>query len=132
MNRAINILLRVLVTLLSVLFIVTGVRWLVDPAGVAPTLGLTLENGVGLSTQIGDLASFFLVLGSCGLIGLISSQRIWFYPPIMLLGIAAVGRVLAWLVHDATLAANMIAPEIVAAVIFFIASRRLTDAGSDA
>ena len=28
-----------------------GVRWLVDPAGVAPSLGLTLETGLGLSSQ---------------------------------------------------------------------------------
>ena len=48
----------------AVLFIVMGLRWLLDPAGIAPSLGLSLETGLGLSTQVGDLAAFFLVLGS--------------------------------------------------------------------
>ena len=123
-----NRLLQLLVALPAILFMVTGVRWLVAPAGVAPTFGLTLGEGLALSTLVGDMAGFFLTLGSCMLIALISGRRIWYYPAIMLLSIAALGRILAWLVHDATLAVDLIAVEIIVSLILLAASRRLARA----
>ena len=122
-----NNVLRVLVLLPAILFLVTGLRWLVAPAGVAPMFGLTLDQGVGLSSQVGDMSAFFLTLASCMLIALISGRRSWYYPAIMLLSITAVGRVLAWLVHDATLALDLIAPEVIVSVILLVASRRLPE-----
>ena len=123
-----NKVLKVLVLLPALLFLVTGVRWLVAPAGVAPNFGLTLGEGVALSSQVGDMAGFFLTLGSCMLIALISGRRSWYYPAIMLLAITAVGRIVAWLVHDATLALDLIGPEVVISVILLVASRRLPEA----
>lgn len=122
-----NKILKVLVLLPAILFMVTGVRWLVAPAGVAPMFGLTLDQGVGLSSQVGDMSAFFLTLGSCMLIALISGRRTWYYPAIMLLLITAVGRILAWLVHDATLALDLIGPELVVSAILLVASRRLPE-----
>jgi len=122
-----NKILKVLVLLPAILFMVTGVRWLVAPAGVAPMFGLTLDQGVGLSSQVGDMSAFFLTLGSCMLIALISGRRTWYYPAIMLLLITAVGRILAWLVHDATLALDLIGPELVVSAILLVASCRLPE-----
>jgi len=122
-----NRVLKILVLLPAILFLVTGLRWLVAPAGVAPTFGLTLDQGVGLSSQVGDMSAFFLTLASCMLIALISGRRSWYYPAIMLLSITAVGRVLAWLVHDATLALDLIAPEVIVSIILLVASRRLPE-----
>jgi hypothetical protein len=122
-----NKVLKILVLLPAILFLVTGLRWLVAPAGVAPMFGLTLEEGVGLSSQVGDMSAFFLTLASCMLIALISGRRSWYYPAIMLLSITAVGRVLAWLVHDATLALDLIAPEVIVSIILLVASRRLPE-----
>jgi energy-converting hydrogenase Eha subunit E len=122
-----NKVLKILVLLPAILFLVTGLRWLVAPAGVAPMFGLTLDQGVGLSSQVGDMSAFFLTLASCMLIALISGRRSWYYPAIMLLSITAVGRVLAWLVHDATLALDLIAPEVIVSVILLVASRRLPE-----
>lgn len=124
----INKLLKLLVLLPAILFIVTGIRWLVAPAGIATNFGMTLEQGLGLSTQVGDLGAFFLTLGSCMLIAIISERRSWFYPPIMLLAIAALGRVLAWLLHGATLAIPQITVELLVALILLVASRRLSRA----
>ena len=121
----INRVVKLLVLLPAIMFVVTGTRWLVAPAGIAPDFGLTLAEGAGLSTQVGDLASFFLVLGSCMLIALISERRTWFYPPIMLLTIAAMGRIIAWLFHDATLVVGSIVVELIVAAILLLASRRL-------
>ena len=124
-----NIALRAIVLLCGVLFIVTGLRWLLAPAGVAPEFGLVLSTGVGLSSQIGDMSAFFLTLGVCILMGLITQRAIWYYPPIILLSLTAVGRLLAWLLHDAALAMNLIAPEVIVALILLIASRRLPAQG---
>ena len=124
-----NIALRAIVLVCGVLFIVTGLRWLLAPAGVAPEFGLVLSSGVGLSSQIGDMSAFFLTLGVCILMGLITQRAIWYYPPIILLSLTAVGRLLAWLLHDAALAMNLIAPEVIVALILLIASRRLPAQG---
>ena len=120
----INKFLSALVVLPAVLFVVTGVRWLVDPAGVAPTLGLALDQGLGLSSQVGDLTSFFLTLGICILAAVVNGRRTCYYPPILLLSLAAIGRLVAWLVHDAALAPQ-IGLELVIAVLLLVASRRL-------
>ena len=124
-----NVALRAIVLLCGVLFIITGLRWLLAPADVAPEFGLVLSTGVGLSSQIGDMSAFFLTLGVCILMGLITQRAIWYYPPIILLSLTAVGRLLAWLLHDAALAMNLIAPEVIVALILLIASRRLPAPG---
>ena len=124
-----NVALRAIVLLCGVLFIVTGLRWLLAPAGVAPEFGLVLSTGVGLSSQIGDMSAFFLTLGVCILMGLTTQRTIWYYPPIILLSLTAVGRILAWLIHDAALATDLIAPEVIIALILLIASRRLPAQG---
>ena len=120
-------ILKVLVALPAVLFLTMGLRWLVNPAGIAPDFGLSLETGVGLSSQVGDMSAFFLLLGVCMLTALVGGRRLWYYPPMILLSLTAVGRILAWLLHDAALAVNLIAPEVIVTVILLLASRRLPD-----
>ena len=124
-----NTAIRLLVLLCGILFLVTGLRWLLAPAGVAPEFGLVLGTGVGLSSQVGDMSAFFLTLGVCILMGRTSQRTLWYYPPIILLSLTAVGRILAWLLHDAALATNLIAPEIIVALILLTASRRLPAQG---
>jgi hypothetical protein len=121
-----NKILSALVFLPAVLFLVTGLRWLVDPAGVAPEFGLVLGDGLGLSSQVGDMSSFFLTMGSCMLLALVTGRRVWYYPPAMLLLLTAIGRLIAWLLHDAALAPQ-IGVEVVVAVILLVASRRLAE-----
>lgn len=120
-----NSVLKVLVLVIAVSFLVTGLRWLVAPSGIAPQFGLTLDQGVGLSSQVGDMSAFFLTLATCLLMALISECRSWYYPAIMLLSFTAIGRIIAWLVHDAALALDLIAPEVVVSIILLVASRRL-------
>ena len=124
-----NTAIRLLVLLCGILFLVTGLRWLLAPAGVAPEFGLVLGTGGGLSSQVGDMSAFFLTLGVCILMGLTTQRTLWYYPPIILLSLTAVGRILAWLLHDAALATNLIAPEIIVALILLTASRRLPAQG---
>jgi hypothetical protein len=119
-----NRILGLLVLLPAILFVVTGVRWLVAPAGIAPEFGLVLGEGLGLSSQVGDMSGFFLTLGICMLAALVSGRRTWYYPAVLLLSLTAMGRIVAWLLHDAALAPQIVV-EILVAVILVIASRRL-------
>jgi hypothetical protein len=117
-------LLRVLCAAPAIFFVVVGLRWLIDPAGIAPELGMPLLEGIGLSTQIGDLAVLFLSIGMMMLLAVITSRRHWFHvPALMLLG-AAGFRVIAWLLHDAAFAGQLVALEFgVACLLLFAASR---------
>ena len=120
-----NTAIKLLVLLFGILFLVTGLRWLLAPAGIAPDFGLALGSGIGLSSQVGDMSAFFLTLGVCILMGLTTQRSVWYCPPIILLSLTALGRVLAWLIHDAALATQLIAPEVIVSLVLLFASRRL-------
>jgi uncharacterized membrane protein len=58
------------------------------------------------------------------LVALVSGRSAWYDLPALLLMLTAVGRVIAWLLHDAALA-SQIGVEVVVAMILLVASRRL-------
>lgn len=130
-KKKLNIWARRLLTAVTVLpallFITMGLRWLVDPVGAAIPLGLATESGLGLSSQVGDLAAFFLVAGLSILIAIVTRRRTWFYPPVMLLLIAATGRIVAWVAHGAAFAPQSIVFETAVAVLLLTASRYLPE-----
>jgi len=101
-------------------FMAIGLCWWIAPQFAATQMGMELLGGLGLSTQLADLAAFFLTLGSAILLGLVRANRVWLYPPIMLLGFAVCGRLVAWRFHGADLAIHMIAVEIVVIAILWI------------
>ena len=109
------------ISLLAAVFIVMGVRWLIAPEGGAPEFGLTLGDGLGLSSQIGDMSGYFLFLGISMLLGVMTGHRPWFYAAAILLSLTAVGRTVAWLIHDAALASH-IRSEVLIAMLLIIAS----------
>ncbi|MFT6005943.1 MAG: hypothetical protein ACI9SX_000914 [Pseudoalteromonas tetraodonis] len=120
-----NKVIRVLVVLAAILFIVNGVRWLVNPSGIVGMFGFELSKGLGLSSQIGDMSAYFLTLGICMLMGVVANKSLWFYPAMMLLALTAMGRILAWLVHDAAFATGLIIPEILISLLLWFAASRL-------
>ncbi|MDG1813225.1 MAG: hypothetical protein P8H28_04440 [Porticoccaceae bacterium] len=122
-----NKILKVVVALTAVLFASIGLRWLVAPEGVAAEAGMTLMEGLGLSSQIGDLGAFFLSLAIFILLALTTGRRTWYYPPIILLGLTAIMRTMAWIFHGASLAVDMIAVEVIVCAILYIGSLRLAD-----
>ncbi|WP_375548156.1 hypothetical protein ABWI01_10740 [Oceanicaulis alexandrii] len=107
------VVLKSLAGAAALLFVLTGVAFWAAPEFAAAQLGMPLLNDVGRSSQIADFASFFIVAGVCIGLGLSSGNRIWFYPPVMLLSVAIIGRLIAWAVHGAALTLDMIAVEIV-------------------
>ena len=104
MDRFLNILTYAI----GLLFVFNGLMWLTSPEDIASTLGMPLLTGHGLSTQIGDLASFFLVVGIFSLLGAYTKKTYWLYAPAALVGFAALSRVIAYLAHGAALSTDKI------------------------
>lgn len=122
-----NKLLTVLVGLAALVMVATGVRWMVDPSAAAAQLGMPLLEGIGRSSQVGDMTAFFLTTGILMLTALVTGRRSYFFAPALLLGLTAVARIVAWMVHDAALATHLIAPEVIIAVLLLLASFRLAE-----
>ena len=117
-------LLGFLVGIPAVAFMIIGAAWYTAPGLAAAQFDMDLQVGRGLGTQVADLGSFFLTLGICMLMGLRSKSGVWFYPAMMLLGIAAAGRVAAWLLHGASLTIDMIAVEVIVVLLLSFAARQ--------
>jgi hypothetical protein len=119
--------LRIIVVLTGLLFIGLGLRWLIDPTGSANDLGMPLLDGLGRSTQIGDLGAFFFSGGIMIMMGLLTDKRSWFYAPMLLVATTAVFRVIAWAFHDAAFASEQIAVEAVLTALLITAALQLGD-----
>ena len=119
-----NKILRGVLLLPALLFIATGLQWLVIPADAASGLGMSLLEGAGRSSQIADVGSFFLMGGCIIVLGVITLRREWFYASAMLVSGAALFRTVAWLAHEAPFATSSVVIEIViTALLLFAASR---------
>lgn len=108
-------------------FVLLGFAWWVAPSFAAAQLGMTLLTGAGLGSQIADLASFFFTAGLCIVIGLATGRAHWLLPAVMLLAIAMVGRVLAWVFHGADLTLDMMAVEAVVIAILLLNVRQMSN-----
>ncbi|MBW2940589.1 DUF4345 family protein [Zhongshania aquimaris] len=120
-------LLRIIVALPAILFLIIGLQWAVDPAAAAESLGMPLLDGLGRSSQIADTGALFIAMGLMILSGLLTGRKTWFYAPALMLFSAAALRLIAWLIHDAAFAPDMIAVEIVVACLLLISSPKLAD-----
>jgi hypothetical protein len=109
MNKA----LKIILTIAALLFILVGIGWLLVPARVAAEFGMPLLEGLGGSTQIGDLGAFFTGGGLIVICGLITQKREWFYAATLLIGSAAIFRTASWLLHDMPFAAPQVAVAVV-------------------
>ena len=120
MNKFLNILTYAI----GLLFLFNGLMWLISPTDIASSLGMPLLTGHGLSTQIGDLASFFLVVGIFTLLGAYTKDTHWLYAPAALVGFAAISRIIAYLAHGAALSTDKIAVEvIVMSILLFVVKK---------
>ena len=117
--------LRIISGLFGLLFGITFLNWLLAPAGAAATLGMPLLDGVGRNTQIGDFTAFFFTLTVMIGLGVWRRQAQPLFGACLLLGSAAVFRLLSALLHDATLAPVSVAVEVAATVVLLAYALRL-------
>ena len=118
-------IIKFLAGLLGVLLLGVGVRWFFDPAGAAALLGMEVLEGIAGNSQIGDLGAFFVVAGAFTLLGLATRNAALLYTPAALVGVAAVLRLVAGLVHGTGLPVDMIVSEVVMCTIFLLARKRI-------
>ena len=115
-----------LLYLIGTLFLLMGLQWLIDPTSAANGLGMVLLSEHGLSTQIGDFSSFFLVIGTFTLCAAYKNNTVWLYTPIALFAFAAFSRIMAFLYHDAALSTDKILVELIlAGFLLFLVKRKV-------
>ena len=118
--------LRIVAGFIGILFFLNGLQWIISPANVAASLGMPLLEGVGLSTQIGDLGSFFITVGAMTLIGAITTTRHWFYAPSILLLVAALYRTLSTVLYGAPFVMSAILVEVVVGLFLIFAGSKIS------
>jgi len=106
-------------------FLFIGFNWLLDPTSAAESLGMVLQEGVGRSSQLGDMTAFFLGGSAMIILGLSSQNRTWLLAAAMTVSLAAVFRVVAWLFHDASLAIDLIGAEIIFAGLILLSASKI-------
>ena len=122
-----NRLLVVLNTINGVIFIILGLLWVISPYEAGANFGiLEIPEGLGRSSLIGDVGSYFFCIGVMMILAVYTLRSIWFYAPAMLLGFTALFRVISWLAHDATFATQFIIIEILLIILLLVTSKRMT------
>ena len=123
-----NKFLIILNTINGFIFIVLGLVWIISPYDAGANFGiLVIPEGLGRSSLIGDVGSYFFCIGLMMILAAYTLKNIWFYAPAMLLSVTAIFRIISWAVHDATFATQFIVIEIVLVAILLITSRKVSD-----
>jgi hypothetical protein len=119
--------LRVVSIVIGVLAFVTAMQFAFMPARAAQRLGMPLLEGVGASTQLGDIGALFLAVAV--LVGLAQrrGQAGLLLAPAIMVGSAAVMRALVFLTGHAPFAPQFFVPEVVMAGLLFAAAHARGD-----
>ena len=127
MGGLIKYLVQVPPVLLALIFGVQGVTWLINPFAAVRFWGFPLPaGGLGLSSMIGALAGWALTIAVCLALGLIRRERVWFYPPMIIFGSMALGRIVAGAFHGAPPLPERFVPELVFVGLLFLAARSVS------
>ena len=122
-----NKFLIILNTINGFVFIVLGLIWIISPYDAGANFGiLVIPEGLGRSSLIGDVGSYFFCIGLMMILAAYTLKNIWFYAPAMLLSVTAIFRIISWVAHDATFATQFIIIEIVLVAILLITSRKVS------
>ena len=122
-----NKFLIILNTINGFIFIVLGLVWIISPYDAGANFGiLVIPEGLGRSSLIGDVGSYFFCIGLMMILAAYTLKNIWFYAPAMLLSVTAIFRIISWAIHDATFATQFIIIEIVLVAILLITSRKVS------
>ena len=116
---------RVISGIIGVFMLLQAFLWLIDPLSAAQSLSMSLLEGEGGNTQIGDFTSFFFTAGLMATIGAYRSEHLWLYTTISLLGSAAIFRISAGLFHCTDFLTSAIAFEIIASILLLISANKI-------
>ena len=116
---------RLISAIIGAFMLLQALNWLFDPSSAAAGLSMSLLEGEGGNTQIGDFTSFFFTAGLMAIIGAYRNEHLWLYTTISLLGSAAIFRISAGIFHGTEYLASAIIFEIVASVLLLISARKI-------
>ena len=123
-----NKFLVVLNAINGILFIAIGLLWVISPYEAGANFGiLEISEGLGRSSLIGDVGSYFFCIGLMMILAAYTLRSIWFYAPAMLLAVTALFRVISWAAHDATFATQFIIIEILLITLLLVTSKRMSN-----
>lgn len=124
MAKFLRLLVQLPPLLLALIFGAQGILWLFNPVRAATFWRFDLpEGGMALSSMIGAMAGWGLTMAGCLLLALIRKERFWYYPPMMIFGFLAIGRIVAGAVHGAPSLPERFIPELVFVGLLFLAAR---------
>ena len=122
-----NKFLVVLNAINGILFVAIGLLWVISPYKAGANFGiLEISEGLGRSSLIGDVGSYFFCIGLMMILAAYTLRNIWFYAPAMLLAVTALFRVISWAAHDATFATQFIIIEILLITLLLVTSKRMS------
>ena len=116
---------RIIPGIIGVFMLLSAFNWLIDPSGAAEGLAMSLLEGEGGNTQIGDFTSFFFTAGLMSIIGAYRNEHIWLYSTISLLGSAAIFRISAGIFHGAEFLTSAIIFEILSSILLLISAYKI-------
>ena len=111
--------------IIGVFMLLSAFNWLIDPSSAAEGLAMSLLEGEGGNTQIGDFTSFFFTAGLMSVIGAYRNEHIWLYTTISLLGSAAIFRISAGIFHGTEFLISAIIFELVSSILLLISARKI-------
>ncbi len=123
-----NNLPRIGAGVIGVLALLASINWLVNPQGAAASLGMPLLEGAGRSTQLGDLTAFFTGIGLLCVIGALQRAPALVLSAALFLGLTAIFRTVAWLVHGADFATAAIVLEVILTGLLALCARSISGA----
>jgi hypothetical protein len=121
MNK--QLIVRGLLLLPGLLMLMNAVSFLVQPEQAAESLGMILLDGVGRSSQIGDMGAFFACTAGFVFYGVARTEPGPIYASAALLISAAVYRIAAWLMHEAEFVTQFIVVEVILFVWLVVLAR---------
>jgi hypothetical protein len=116
---------RMVSGIIGIFMLFNAFNWIIDPGAAAESLSMSLLEGKGGNTQIGDFTSFFFTGGFMAIIGAYRNEHIWLYATICLLGSAAFFRIFAGLVHGAEFLTSAIIFEIICSILLLISTYKI-------
>ena len=106
---------KILAALPGVMMLMNGIMLVVQPGQAVESLGMTLQEGMGLSSQLGDTTAFFVGTALFIFHGAWKPEGNGLLAGALLLVLVAIFRVLATVLHGATFAGLFIGVELVSA-----------------
>ncbi len=93
-----DLLLRILIGAIALLFLVMGLGYMFDPASNAADLSVTPIGEHGLNTLRGDLGGLFLASTVLLVLGLVQRKIEWFLSVAVFMSVIATGRIIGFII----------------------------------